>query len=163
MALDQGDASAPLDVVELAVNLDDLNPEVLGAAQQALLDAGALDVWTTSIGMKKQRPGVMLSLLCKPPQRDAMANLMLELTGSFGVRFRPWGRMVLDRRFAVVTTRFGDLRIKIGSVNGQVRAVHPEFEDAAALARRHRVPLREVMSAADAAAQQWRDEQRGGQ
>src|SRR5690554_3795241 len=103
----------PTEVVELAVNLDDTTPELIGAAMTALLAEGALDAWTTAIGMKKQRPGVMLCVLCPAERREATARRVLELTGSFGVRWRAWQRMVLDRRFVTLETPAGSVRVKV--------------------------------------------------
>ncbi|HEX7008848.1 MAG TPA: nickel insertion protein [Phycisphaeraceae bacterium] len=150
-----GNAPAGSKVVELAVNLDDATPELIGRVQEELLAAGALDVWTVPIGMKKQRPGVMLSLLCAPGQRAAMARRVLALTGSFGVRFRSWRRLVLDRRHVRVQTRWGPVRLKVGSLEGQVVSVKPELEDVRALARQRGVTLRRAMQAAQAAADRW--------
>ena len=152
---DEQAAAAAEDVVEVAVNLDDVSAEVLGDAQQRLLDAGALDVWTVPLGMKKQRPGVMLCLLCAPAQRAELTRQVLELTGSFGVRYRHWQRLVLDRRHETVTTRYGPVRLKVGTLDGRVVVVRPEYEDVAALARTSGAPLRQVMAAADAAAHAW--------
>ncbi len=139
-------------VIELAVNLDDVSPQIIGDAQQRLLDAGALDVWTTAIGMKKQRPGVMLSVLCEPAKQEELTRLILKLTGSFGVRFREWDRTVLDRRHETVQTAYGQVRIKVGSINGNVLVARPEFEDVKRLANEAGVPVRQVMEAAEAAA-----------
>jgi uncharacterized protein (DUF111 family) len=140
-------------VAELAVNLDDLNPELLGDVQDRLLAAGALDVWTTPIGMKKNRPAVMLSVLCPQEDRPRMARLILQLTGSFGVRYRQWDRMVLDRLWQAVQTPFGQVRMKIGRLDGQTLVMKPEFEDVRALAEAAGVPSRLVHAAAVAAAQ----------
>lgn len=143
----------PTDVTEIAVNLDDVTGELIGDAQRELLAAGALDVWTTAIQMKKQRPGVMLSLLCESAKRDEMARLLIELTGSFGVRFRDWGRLVLDRRHVTVDTRFGKVRIKVGELDGKTVVARPEFEDAKRLAQEAGVTVRLVLDAAQAAAE----------
>jgi pyridinium-3,5-bisthiocarboxylic acid mononucleotide nickel chelatase len=160
---------APSEVVELAVNLDDLTGQVLGDAQVRLLEAGALDVWTVPIGMKKQRPGVMLCVLAEAPHRDALARLMLELTGSFGVRFRAWQRLVLDRRHEPVQTRLGPVRLKVGTLapddggrGEELVVVQPEFEDVRALARSAGVSLRTALQAAHAAADTWRAARAGG-
>jgi len=88
----------PTQVVEIACNLDDASGEIVGGVIEDLLSAGALDAWATPITMKKQRPGVTLSVLCEQGLREMMTRLMIELTGSFGVRYRDWGRLVLDRR-----------------------------------------------------------------
>ena len=142
-------------VIELAVNLDDVSGQVLGDVQQQLLEAGALDVWTVPIGMKKQRPGVMLCMLCQPGRHDEFARLIIRLTGSFGVRFCQRQRLVLDRRHETVTTAFGPVRVKIGSLDGQVVVVRPEYEDVKALAYSSGKPLRKIMEEANAAAQAW--------
>lgn len=139
-------------VCEIAVNLDDVSPEVLGHAHAALLDDGALDVWTTAIHMKKQRPGVCLSLLCATEDRDRLARRVIELTGSFGVRCRAWDRLVLERRTQQADTPFGPVRIKLGRLDGKPVTAKPEFDDVAALAARHGVALRTVLAEAQAAA-----------
>ncbi len=138
-------------VVELVVNLDDVTPQLVGHAQTALMDAGALDCWTTPILMKKQRPGVCLSLLCRPADADALATRVLELTGSFGVRRRMWDRVVLDRHHETVDTPYGSVRIKVGQLDGRVIVRRPEYEDVRTLAQQRGVPLRDVMAAAEEA------------
>ncbi len=143
---------SPTEVTEIAVNLDDVTGEVVGDAVRTLLQAGALDVWTTAIQMKKQRPGVMLSLLCGADRRDEFARLLIELTGSFGVRFRDWGRLVLDRRHVTVETRYGKVRIKVGELDGKIVVARPEFDDVKHLAQEAGVPVRDVMDAAASAA-----------
>ncbi len=149
----------PTTVVELAVNLDDVTGQVLGDAQERLLAAGALDVWTVAIGMKKQRPGIMLCALCPESDRPVMARLMIELTGSLGVRYRTWERLVLTRDHARVSTRFGEIRLKLGTLDGVLLVAQPEFEDVRALAEAQGVPVRVILQAAHAAADAYRSEQ----
>ncbi|MEM1027690.1 MAG: nickel insertion protein [Planctomycetota bacterium] len=139
-------------VVELVVNLDDATGEVVGDATRTLLAEGALDVWTTPIQMKKQRPGVMLSVLTAPEDSPAMAKRILELTGSFGVRFREWDRLVLDREHVTADTRLGEVQLKLGRRDGRLVTAQPEFESARALAESAGVSVREAMDAARAAA-----------
>ncbi|MBB6430227.1 nickel insertion protein [Algisphaera agarilytica] len=147
-----GNESAATRVVELVVNLDDTTGEILGHATQTLLDQGALDVWTTPIHMKKQRPGVMLSVLSTPDAAQATARRILELTGSFGVRFREWDRLVLDREHVTAATRLGDVPIKVGSLDGTPLTAQPEFDTVRDLAATANVPVRQAMDAARAAA-----------
>ncbi len=144
---------SPTEVTEIVVNLDDVTGELLGDTQRTLMAAGALDVWTAAIGMKKGRPGVMLSLLCENEKRDELARLMIELTGSFGVRFRDWGRLVLDRRHVTVDTAYGKVRIKVGELDGKIVVARPEFEDVKKLAQESGAVLRDVLDAAQSAAQ----------
>ncbi len=143
-------------VTEIAVNLDDVTGEVVGDAVRTLLQAGALDVWTMPIQMKKQRPGVMLALLCDTDRRDEFARMVISLTGSFGVRFREWGRLVLDRRHVAMDTRYGKVRIKVGELDGRLLVARPEFDDVKRLAQEAGVPVRDVMDAAQAAADHLR-------
>lgn len=151
----------PTQVVELAANLDDVTGELAGDAVEALLAEGALDVWTTPIGMKKNRPGVMLCLLCAEDDRERLARRMIELTGTFGVRWRPWQRLVLQRDHEQVETRFGPLRLKVGRLDGQVMVAKPEFEDVRQAAASHGTTVRQVMEAARAAADQFLARQGG--
>lgn len=146
-------------VVELVVNLDDATGEVVGSVTQTLLDEGALDVWTTPIQMKKQRPGVMLSVLAPPEKAQAMARRILQLTGSFGVRFREWDRLVLDRQHVTAATRFGDVPIKLGRLDGRLVTAQPEFDAVRDLAVAANVSVRQAMDAARAAADALMDKE----
>ncbi|MEO0515092.1 MAG: nickel insertion protein [Planctomycetota bacterium] len=139
-------------VVELVVNLDDATGEVVGHAAQTLLAEGALDVWTTPIHMKKQRPGVMLSVLAPAENAQTVAKRILELTGSFGVRFRDWDRLVLDREHVIAATRFGNVPLKLGRLDGKLLTAQPEFDAVRDLADAAGVPVRQAMDAARAAA-----------
>ncbi|MEO1237984.1 MAG: nickel insertion protein [Planctomycetota bacterium] len=143
---------SPTAVVELVVNLDDATPEVVGDATQTLMDGGALDVWATPIQMKKQRPGVMLSVLCLPEVVQATARRVMELTGSFGVRFRGWDRLVLEREHVEAETRLGPVSVKLGRLDGELVTAQPEFDAVRALADSAEVPVRVAMDAARAAA-----------
>ncbi len=148
-------------VIEIVTNLDDATPQIIGGAMRALLDEGALDVWTTSIGMKKQRPGVMLSLLCAPAEADRLGRRLIELTGAMGIRFRPWDRLVLEREHVQQQTAYGPIRMKVGRLQGRVLVVSPEYDDVAQAALRHGVPERLVYDEAKAAAgrlmDNWRE------
>ncbi len=139
-------------VIEISANLDDATGEVLGEALARLIDEGALDAWTLAIGMKRNRPGTMISLLCRAEDRDRLARRLMELTGTFGLRYRPWDRLVLERRHETVETAFGSIRIKVGSIDGRIITAKPEFADAEQLAGRQGVPVRRVIDAARSAA-----------
>ncbi|MEM1109339.1 MAG: nickel insertion protein [Planctomycetota bacterium] len=158
MAADPAQQTAPGNdatatrVVELVVNLDDTTGEVVGHATQTLLDEGALDVWTTPIQMKKQRPGVMLSVLSPPEAAQATAKRILKLTGSFGVRFREWDRLILDRQHVTTPTRLGEVSIKLGRLEGELVTAQPEFGSVQALAESSGTTVRQAMDAARATA-----------
>lgn len=124
----------------LACNLDDMTPEAIGFAQEILLEAGALDVYTTAIGMKKSRPGVCLTCLCRPEDAARLAQLMLRHTTTLGVREETCRRHTLVRTMETVETKFGPIRVK--RAEGKAKA---EYEDAAKAARAYGVTLAEVL------------------
>ncbi len=144
------DASAD-SVIELSANIDDCTGEVLGATLEHLLTAGALDAWTSPINMKKSRPAWMLSVICRPTDADEMQRLILTETTTFGVRRRLCRRGMLQRTCQTVETPFGPIRMKIGTLDGQVVTVAPEFADCQAAAEAHHVPVRTAQMAAQAA------------
>lgn len=132
----------------LETNLDDINAEILGGFVEAALAAGALDVFHTPIQMKKNRPGVLLTVLCAEADADKFSELMLRETTAFGVRRTIAERRKLQREFATVKTRFGKVTVKLGKLNGKVVQAAPEYESCKKLAAQNKVPLRRVYEAA---------------
>jgi hypothetical protein len=102
--------------------------------------------------MKKNRPGVTLSVLCEPALRDAMAEIVFTETSTLGVRYTEWQRLCLQREWLTVGTPYGPIRVKIGRRDGHVLTVTPEFEDCRLAAERSRAPLKEVQVVATMAA-----------
>ncbi len=139
-------------VAVLETNLDDQSAEQHGHVMERLLEAGALDVTLTPAQMKKNRPGVTLSVIAKPEDQAAMRNLILTETSSLGVREQHMRRSVLPRDCIRVNTQFGETVVKVSHLPGGAHKYAPEFEDCRALARKAGVPLREVYVAAEAAA-----------
>lgn len=133
-------------VWELSCNLDDMTPEDVAFAMEKLLNAGALDVWTTPIGMKKNRPGTMLSVLCKEEQKEGLAQLLFWHTTTLGVRLTEHQRYLLRREQAWVDTPWGKVRVK--TVEGRFK---PEFEDLRAIALRENLPIAAVRREAEKA------------
>lgn len=131
------------DVVELCCNLDDCTPEELGFAQEILMESGALDVYTTAIGMKKCRPGVMLTCMCRRQQVDEMKGLLFRHTTTLGIREYTCSRTTLRRDCREVETEFGTVRRKEASGWGVSRE-KLEYEDLARIARERGCSLREV-------------------
>ncbi len=129
-------------------NLDDTIPELLGSLTGQLLDEGALDVFTSSVQMKKQRPGVLLTVLSRPEDTKRFIDMIFSETTTFGIRESPVRRTILDRRYEPVETPYGQIRIKIGSRNGIDITRSPEHSDCAQCARQHNVPVRAVYEAA---------------
>jgi pyridinium-3,5-bisthiocarboxylic acid mononucleotide nickel chelatase len=132
----------------LEANLDDLNPQVFGYVMDRLLEGGALDVFGTPVQMKKNRPGTLLTVLAKPEDCDKLAQIIFAETTTLGVRRREENRQALARKWQTVPTRFGDVRVKIASLNGAVTSYAPEYEDCRRIAAEHRVPLKLVMQEA---------------
>jgi len=128
----------------LETNLDDASGEVIGYTVQLLLEAKALDVWTTAIQMKKQRPGTMLSVLCRAADVGALEAIVFRETGTFGIRRQTHQRHIRTRSTETISTSLGAVRVKTGSIDGQsIRT--PEYEDCARLARETGTPLREIV------------------
>lgn len=139
------------EVFRLETNLDDCTGEILGSVMTRLLEVGALDVWLEMIQMKKQRPGVMLCVLCEEGVRDALADVILTETSAFGVRVEKVQRLKLARRSEVVSTAFGEVAIKLGLKGERVVQIAPEYESCREVATSAGVPIREVYAAAEAA------------
>jgi uncharacterized protein (TIGR00299 family) protein len=138
-------------VAVLETALDDLSPQVLAHVAEAALTLGALDVMLTPVIMKKGRPGTLLTILCKPSDSAALERLVLSETSTLGLRIRQDRRSCLDRRHATVSTPYGDIRIKIGSLAGETLNAAPEFEDCRTAAAKHRTAVKQVQQAAIAA------------
>ena len=136
------------EVLVLECNLDDMTPELVGCLFDRLLAAGSLDVFTTPISMKKQRPGVLLTVLCHPSHRDKLLDLIFRESTTFGVREHLALRTILERNFETVETPFGSVRIKIGRRNGEVVTVSPEIEDCRKCAAQGGMPVKDVYDAA---------------
>lgn len=152
-----GDTRESDRVAVLETNLDDVNPQVLGDVMDKTLAAGALDVFHTPIQMKKNRPGVMLSVLCAPADADKLSRLLLENTTAFGVRRTETQRLKLDREIVVVKTAFGRVEVKLGRLSGKTVSASPEFESCKSAAAKAKVPVRRVLTAALAEAEKLYD------
>jgi pyridinium-3,5-bisthiocarboxylic acid mononucleotide nickel chelatase len=131
-------------IAELQTNIDDLSPEILGAVQDSLFQAGALDVFFTAIQMKKNRPATMLSVLCQLSALEKIQEIIFAETSTFGIRYREMNRKTLDRELVEVTTSAGQIQIKIGRHDGKILQVAPEFESCLAAAQRTRQPLKRI-------------------
>jgi uncharacterized protein (TIGR00299 family) protein len=152
-SLTQGDANYPTvgtleTVFVLETQIDDLNPQVIGYVFEALFTAGALDVFTQSIGMKKSRPGILLTVICYPENLQSCEAILFRETTTLGIRRFPQQRAILEREIQPVETQYGVVRVKVAwSGQGKHRAisnVQPEYEDCADQARKHDIPWREI-------------------
>lgn len=138
-------------VAVLETALDDLSPQVLAHVTEKALELGALDVMTTAVHMKKNRLGTLITILADDAQVSALEDLLLRETSTLGVRIHHERRSCLERAHLMVSTPYGEVRIKIGSRNGELLNAAPEFEDCRAAAARNNVPVKLVMQAAIAA------------
>jgi len=129
-------------------NLDNVSGELVGYLFEKLFAAGALDVYTSSIQMKKSRPGLKVSVLVAPSKRAPIEAILLRETPTFGLRRALMERSKLGRREEAVHTRYGDIRVKVGTLDGETIKAAPEYEDCRAAAEKHAVPLARVAEAA---------------
>jgi uncharacterized protein (TIGR00299 family) protein len=137
------------EVLVIETNIDDMNPQVYEYVVKRLLKAGALDVFLVNIIMKKGRPGIKLTVLCKYAERDALMDIIFRETTSIGVRFYTCRRKVLDREIKIKKSRFGNVRIKKSSLENTVQKSSPEYEDCRKIAKKFNIPLIDVIKAAE--------------
>ena len=145
-----GEASGASEAVTISVleaNIDDATPQLVGHAMDRLLEAGALDVTLTPIYMKKNRPGITLTVLARPEDQEMLAQIIVRETTTLGLRIYSAERRVQAREFADVQTRYGTVKVKIGETG----SFTPEYEDCRKLAIEHDVPLKQVLAEAGAA------------
>ncbi len=146
------DVAAPVDVVRLEANLDDMNPQLIAPLLDALFAAGAVDAWSAPIIMKKGRPALEVTALAPSSAvADVQRAFFLHST-TLGVRMQEMNRAVLTRAFDRVETPYGAVRVKLGGLDGEILGAQPEFEDCKRLAARAGVPVRAVLASASAAA-----------
>ncbi len=132
-------------LLKLEANIDDMNPQIYGWLYERLFDAGALDVWTTPIYMKKNRPAQMLSVLVDAEHRELCTKIIFEETTTIGLRVIEISRRIeAVRRMAKVSTRFGDVQCKVSAFDGKIVSITPEYEDCRRLAEKNSVPLKLV-------------------
>lgn len=132
------------EMFKMEVNLDDISGEILGYLMDLLIESGANDVYYTSIYMKKNRPGILLQLLCSQENIDKMKRILFTETTTLGVRYYPLTVHRTERRFRKVTTKWGDVTVKEGIYEGQVIQSSPEYEECKKIAEDHKIPLKKV-------------------
>ncbi len=140
------------ELVEIAANIDDLNPQIYDHVSERLFAAGARDVTLTPTIMKKGRPGVILAVLAEPAARERIASIIFAETSTIGLRFYPVSRFKLDRRVLEAETRFGTIRVKLSGDPAQPATLAPEYDDCRKAAVTHDVPLKLVIEEAAAVA-----------
>jgi hypothetical protein len=143
-----GDAGATETIAILEANFDDLSPEIIGYIVELALAGGALDVFTTPVQMKKNRPGTLLTILARPENEEHLRTLVFRESSTLGMRTRHERRYALPRRHEAVATPWGEVRMKIASLDGAISQYAPEYEDCRRIAAEHHVPLKTVMQKA---------------
>lgn len=132
----------------IETNMDDISSQILGHVMERAFDLGALDCYFTSVQMKKNRPGVLLSILCREEQRAKLSELLFAETTTLGIRAYEVERRALERRIVTVETQYGPIDVKVAQLNGQIVKEMPEYEQCRQAAREANVPLRIVEEAA---------------
>jgi uncharacterized protein (TIGR00299 family) protein len=145
---EQDDSAPSQSVVVIEAEIDDMNPQIFGVLMDRLLVEGALDVFYTSIQMKKNRPGTLLTVVAPPNHRDRLTSTIFRETTTIGVRYREMSRECLDRESMTVTTELGAVRIKVARRRGELLNAAPEFDDCVRLATEHQVPTKHVQALA---------------
>ncbi|HEX4209979.1 MAG TPA: nickel pincer cofactor biosynthesis protein LarC [Candidatus Binataceae bacterium] len=140
------------ELIEIAANIDDLNPQIYDHLSGRLFAAGARDVSFTPIVMKKGRPAIMLTVLAEAASRERVADMIFRETSTIGLRFHPVGRLKLERKTFEVATRFGPIRVKVSGMEGDALTLSPEYDDCHRAALAADAPLKIVMEEAQAAA-----------
>lgn len=139
---DQKTKSRELNLLE--TNLDDISPEIFGFVMERAFDAGALDCWFTPIQMKKNRPAVMISILCEDEKKENLIELLYTETSTLGVRISNVGRNCLEREVRKVETEFGAVDVKIARYKEKVVNAKPEYDQIRQIAVKSKIPLREI-------------------
>ncbi len=137
---------APVTVIE--TNIDDMSPQIYGYLAEKALAAGALDIFSTPVQMKKNRPGLLVTLLCEPENAASLIDLVFREATTIGVRTHDVRRRTLAREWVPVATPYGEVRMKISRMNGSVLNAAPEYDDCQRIAAARGVPLKQVMAAA---------------
>ena len=138
-------------VAVLSTAIDDISPQILAHVTERALALGALDVMSTAVQMKKGRLGTLITMLSDDAHTPALEQLLLRETSTLGIRIHHERRSCLDRTHTTVTTPYGEIRIKIGSRNGEIFNAAPEFEDCRTAAAQHNVPVKQVLQTATSA------------
>ncbi len=135
-------------IVQIETQVDDATPQQLGYLMERALERGALDIFFTPVQMKKNRPGVLITVLSAPEQAQRLIDMLLTETPTLGVRYSLLHRHILQREYRTVSTSYGEVRVKVARSGERVLHLAPEYEDCARLARKHEVPLHQVMQEA---------------
>ncbi len=147
----QAASPRPHTVVVLECEIDDMNPQIFGPLMDALYAAGALEVFYSSVQMKKNRPGTLMTIVARPEHREKLTDIVFRESTTIGVRYQEMSRDCLDREMVTVETAVGAVRFKVARRNGQIVNAQPEFDDLATLAAERSIPIKEIQALAQKA------------
>lgn len=134
-----------ISILQIEANMDDMNPQIFGFVMELLFKAGCVDVALQPIQMKKNRPGVLLKVLCPSKKKDKAIEIILRETTTLGVRYFPVKRKILTRQLKTITTHFGKIPVKVASDKSlEIKKFIPEYDACLKIARAKKIPLREV-------------------
>lgn len=154
LILGEATAEAEYPLILIETNIDDMNPQVFGSVMGHLFSAGALDVYFTSVYMKKNRPGTLMGVVARREDEQMLAKMILTETSTLGLRVQPVYRYTARREFRTAATPFGEVPIKLKILDGRPIQAMPEYDACARLAEEHKVPVLVVYQAAQAAGNQ---------
>ena len=123
-----------------------MSSEVYSYVYEKMINEGALDVYTQSIYMKKNRPAIKLCILCKEEDLNKFIDVIILETTTFGIRYNKYNRVVLDRKFTELETEYGNINVKLGYYNGKLIRVTPEYEDCKKIAKNVNLPLNSIVN-----------------
>ena len=133
-------------IYEIIANIDDMSSEVYSYIYEKFINDGALDIYTQSIYMKKNRPAIKLCILCKEDDLNKFIDLMILQTSTFGIRYSKYNRVTLDRKFTKIETEYGKITVKLGYYNGQLIRITPEYEDCKKISINKNIPLNSLVN-----------------
>ena len=131
-------------VCEISANIDDMSSEIYSYLYEKILSEGALDIYTETIYMKKNRPAYKINVLCLEQDLDKFTELLLKETSTFGVRYHKFNRRLLDREFTKINTKYGDVQVKLGYLNNKLIKVTPEYEHCKKIAEKENITLNKI-------------------
>lgn len=132
--------------MKIETNIDDMSSEQLGFLMERLLKEKALDVFFTNIYMKKNRPGIQLTVLCETEKKDFFSQMLLKESSTLGIRYTIFNRDILERKIVILNTRYGRMHFKLGYADGKLTKYTPEYEDCRIIALNYNLSIQQVYS-----------------
>lgn len=132
-------------IYTIETNIDDMNPQLYSALMDKLFKKGALDVFWIPVQAKQNRPGILVTVLCEKKKLEEMIEVLFRETTTFGVRYWPVERRVLTRKFKMISSPYGKVKVKVGSYKGEIYTESPEYKNCKSVADKKKVPVKDVL------------------